>query len=67
MRPDEPERPTQDEGDLFLYTEDDLAQLAAEVYAWVREVDGVDEATAEAIADAVFELHTGQWLTDVHE
>jgi len=35
-RPDEPERPTQDQ-DLYVYAEEDVARVCAELHAMLRE------------------------------
>jgi len=56
--PDEPVRPTQDTGDLYVYSDADVAELCAEVFAQVREYDGVDDDLAERLADGVYELFT---------
>jgi hypothetical protein len=62
-RPDEPERPTQDQ-DLYVYSEEDVARVCAELHAMLREQPDVDEPTAEETARYCYELLTGDWLLE---
>ena len=51
-----------EDGDLYVYAEEDLEDIAAEVFAQVRHLEGVDDAQASEIADMIYDLHTGDWL-----
>lgn len=60
-RPDQPERPTQDQ-DLYVYTDEDVAPVAAELHAMLRDQPDIDDTTAEETARYCYELLTGDWL-----
>ena len=60
--PDEPEQPVLDRGDFYIFDEEDLANIAAEVFAHTRELEDLDDDTAEDIADMTYDLMTGEWL-----
>lgn len=62
--PDEPERPVLDRGDFYIFDDEDIADIATEVFAHVREYEDIDDDRAEKIADQVYEIMTGEWLTD---
>lgn len=55
------------DGELYLYGEEDIDAIAAEVFAWLREFEEIDEDLAEEIATFVYELHTGDWQDTLHE
>jgi hypothetical protein len=62
---DAPEQPPERlTGELYVYTEADLGAIAGEAYARVRRLDEIDEERAVEIADMMYELHTGDWMTD---
>jgi hypothetical protein len=61
--PDSPPRPPADEGDLYVYSEEDASKIAAEAYAWLREIPELDEGRAEEIATMFYDLLTGDWIT----
>ena len=50
------------DGDLYVYAEADLEDIAAEVFAQVRQLEGVDDTQATEIATVIYDLHTGDWL-----
>jgi len=54
-------RPTQDEGDLYVFSETDCADIAADVFAFARELPTMSDDQAEETATMVFELLTGAW------
>lgn len=54
-------RPTLDEGELFVLSEEDAANLAAEAFAWLHELPELDEDRAEEISTMFYELLTGEW------
>lgn len=59
--PDQPaERPTLS-GDLYVYGDEDLSRICGELYAQVRELEGVDDTEAEAVGNMVYDLLTGDW------
>jgi hypothetical protein len=62
----DPDRPdvaaALEDGDLYVYAEADLEDIAAEVFAQVRELEGVDDTQATEIATMIYDLHTGDWL-----
>ena len=60
---DPPPRLTADEGDFYVYSEDDASKIAAEAYAWLREIPELDESRAEEIATMFYDLMTGDWMT----
>jgi hypothetical protein len=55
---------TEAEGDLYVYSDDDIGRIVAELYARVRELEGVDETTADCIAAMTHDLATGDWNSD---
>lgn len=61
-RPDQPARPTLDQ-DLYVYSEEDLGEVAAELLAVIREYPGLSDAEAEEIADYQYDLLTGDFAT----
>jgi hypothetical protein len=50
------------DGTLYVYAEEDLEDIAAEAFAQVRHLEGVDDTQASEIADMIYDLHTGDWL-----
>jgi hypothetical protein len=54
-------RPTLDDGELYVLSEEDAGELAAEAYAWLRELPELDDARAEEISTMIYELITGEW------
>jgi len=59
---DEPvARPTLSEGDLFVFSEEDLADASAEMVVWLREIPGLTDAHAEEAATMMFEILTDGW------
>jgi len=50
--------------DLYVYSDEDIERIAAEVFAHVRELDGVDESTAEQISTMTYDLATGDWTAE---
>jgi len=50
------------DGDLYVYAEADLEEIAAEAFAQVRQLEGVDDTQATEIATMIYDLHTGDWL-----
>lgn len=52
-----------EDGDLYVYSEEDIANISAEVLAWVREVPGVDESDALEVSDMVYELCTDGYFS----
>lgn len=50
-------------GDLYVYTDADLQDIAAEVYAHLHDHPHVDDLLADQIANLVYDLHTGDWLS----
>jgi len=51
-----------EDSDLYVYAEADLEDIAAETFAHVRHLEGVDDTQASEIADMIYDLHTGDWL-----
>lgn len=60
--PGQPERPTK-EGDLYLYADEDLDRWAAEVFATVREFDGLTDREAERLVDYAVDLLRGDFMS----
>ena len=60
------EHPTLD-GDLYIFSDEDLSQISGEVCARAREIEGLDEHQAEQTATLVHDLLTGDWLADPTE
>jgi len=59
--PGDPERPTQ-EGNLYIYADEDLDRWAGEGYATVREFDGLDDHEAEELVDYAVDLLRGDFM-----
>jgi hypothetical protein len=51
-------RPTVEEGDLYIFTEEDLAELTAELFERLRARDDIDTGTADELSHEVFSLLT---------
>lgn len=49
--------------DFYIYSDEDIERIVGELYAHVREIDGVDESTAEQISTMTYDLATGDWTT----
>jgi hypothetical protein len=54
-------RPTIEEGDLYVFSEEDAADIASEVYCFAVQYPGLDRSDAEELATYVYELMTGNW------
>lgn len=63
-RPDEPERPTLERGDFYVYSDEDIAEAMAELFAVIREYDELTDDQAEAIVDYGYDLLTGDFAAD---
>lgn len=50
-----------DDGNIYIYSEDDIDQITREAYAWIRELPMVTDEDAEEIATMYYELLTGRW------
>lgn len=55
------DRPTQD-GDLYVYADEDISRVCGEVYSRLQEFDDLDDTEAEAICNMLFDMLTGDWL-----
>jgi len=60
-------RPDRTEGDLYVYSDDDLGDICAEAYAWLRELPELDDDTAEEIVTMFYELATGDWASQLDD
>jgi len=60
-------RPTLDGGALYVYSDEDIGELAAEMFSWVRECPEIDEARAEEISTMMYEILTGEWAQTLHD
>jgi hypothetical protein len=56
-------RPVKDQS-LHIWADEDISRLVGELYVTLREVDGVDDATAEQAAEMTYDLLTGDWTDD---
>lgn len=63
---DGPERPRLDQ-DVYIYSDEDCARIAGEVYARLRELEDVDDETAQTAATMIHDLLTGEWQADLHD
>lgn len=61
--PHEPERPRLDQ-DVYIYSDEDLSQITAEIYQRLREVPTIDESDAETASAMMYDLLTGDWQPD---
>jgi hypothetical protein len=55
-------RPTQDQ-ELYLYTDEDVSRACTELYLQLIQA-GLSQSDAAALADFMFDLFTGAWMTD---
>jgi hypothetical protein len=51
------------DNDLYVFTDEDIADITSEVFIHIREHPALSDAEAVEIADACYELMTGDWLT----
>ena len=56
-------RPTLDEGEMYVFSEADCADIAAEFYAFARELPALSDSQAEEAATMMYELMTGAWTS----
>jgi hypothetical protein len=49
--------------DLYVYSDEDIERIVGELYAQVRELEDVDESTAEQISTMTYDIATGDWTT----
>jgi len=57
------ERPTLDEGELIVLTEEDASRIAGEACFWLIQHPDVDRDLAHDISTMMYELTTGEWGT----
>jgi len=59
-------RPTIDEGEMFVISEEDAAELAAELYCWLIQYPAMDQTMSEETATHFYDLLTGNWRESLH-
>lgn len=60
------ERPTL-EGDVYIYTDEDISRIAGEAYAQLIQLKGMNAETAEQAAELFYELATGDWTSNQND